>query len=113
MEFPEGMARLESQEQFETQILNPKGVTVPTYVCILFSAEWCGPCKKLDKEALLRTHRDIVWYGCDVDENGYTHGYCGLQKIPSFAFIKNGRFVDKLQGTIDLPAINAWIDKCR
>jgi thioredoxin-like negative regulator of GroEL len=111
MEFPEGMMRLKTQEQLETEILGAK--TGPPYVCILFSADWCGPCKKLDKEVLLRTHSDVVWYGCDVDENMYSHGYCGLQKIPSFAFIKNGRFVDKLQGTIDLAAINAWINKCR
>jgi thioredoxin-like negative regulator of GroEL len=111
MEFPEGMTRLKTQEQLETEIFGAK--TGPTYVCILFSAEWCGPCKKLDKETLLRTHSDVTWYGCDVDENMYSHGYCGLQKIPSFAFIKNGRFVDRLQGTIDLAAINAWIDKCR
>jgi hypothetical protein len=30
-----------------------------------------------------------------VDENKYTLGYCGLQKIPSFAFIKNGKFLGK------------------
>lgn len=104
------MRRLKSQEQFETEIYGVKNG--PTYVCILFSASWCGPCKKIDKEALISAYPQIVWYGCDVDENTYTHGYCGLQKVPSFAFIKAGRFVDKLQGTIDIATIHTWLDKC-
>lgn len=104
------MHRLSNQEQFEGLL---KPATAKPYVCVLFSASWCGPCKNLDKEYLVRAHADIVWYGCDVDENTYTLGYCGLKKIPSFAFIKNGRFVDKLSGTIDISAINAWVDKCK
>ena len=107
MEFPSQMLRLKTQEQFETEILNIK--TGPHYVCILFSAAWCGPCAKLDKEALVRAHADITWYGCDVDENTYTHGYCGLKKIPSFVFIRDGKVVDTLQGTIDIGAINSWL----
>lgn len=105
------MLRLKSQEQFETEVLGAK--TGPAYVCIVFSAAWCGPCKKLDKEGLVRAHADITWYGCDVDENTYTHGYCGLKKIPSFVFVKAGKYVDKLEGTTDISAINAWIDRCR
>jgi thioredoxin-like negative regulator of GroEL len=111
MEFPSQMLRLKSQEQFETDILNTK--TGPAYVCIVFSAAWCGPCKKLDKEGLVRAHADITWYGCDVDENTYTHGYCGLKKIPSYVFVKNGKFVDKLEGTTDIGAINSWLYVCR
>ena len=111
MEFPEGMGRLLTQEQFETTIHRVK--TGPPYVCILFSASWCGPCKKIDKAGLVAAHKDIVWYGCDVDENSYTPGYCGVKKIPTFIFLKNGTIVDTLQGVTDLPSLNSWLYVCR
>lgn len=104
------MLRLRTQEQFETDIYRVK--TAAPYVCILFSAAWCGPCKKIDKERLIADHPDVVWYGCDVDENTYTHGYCGVKKIPSFIFLKHGTIVDTLQGVSDMENIHAWISKC-
>lgn len=60
-------------------------------VIILFSAEaWCAPCKRLDKNYLLSLSDKIKWYKCDIDENDYTPGYCGVQKIPAFLAIVNG-----------------------
>jgi len=32
----------------------------------------------------------IKWYECDVDENDYTPGYCGVKGIPAFLAIVNG-----------------------
>jgi thioredoxin-like negative regulator of GroEL len=108
MEFPTQMRRLETQAQFEEEVMgeNSRGPA-----CVLFSAAWCGPCKKIDKDALVLAYPHITWYGCDVDVNSYTHGYCGLQKIPSFAFFRDGRFVDRLQGTTDITVIDAWLVK--
>jgi hypothetical protein len=44
----------------------------------------------------MSARQDIVWYKCDVDKNKYTLGYCGLTKIPSFAFISSGKFLGKI-----------------
>lgn len=33
----------------------------------------------------------IKWYDCDVDENDYTPGYCGVKGIPCFMPIINGK----------------------
>lgn len=32
----------------------------------------------------------IKWFECDVDENDYTPGYCGVKSIPAFLAIVNG-----------------------
>jgi hypothetical protein len=32
----------------------------------------------------------IKWYECDIDENDYTPGYCGVKSIPAFLAIVNG-----------------------
>jgi thioredoxin-like negative regulator of GroEL len=85
------MIPLPSQEFFESLI--KKNPTVPhePIVIILFSAEaWCAPCKRLDKNYLLSLSDKIKWYKCDIDENDYTPGYCGVQKIPAFLAIVNG-----------------------
>ena len=92
------MIPLLTQEQFET-LLKPfvsDGKPAAQAVVVYFTASWCGACKRLDFDSLLSsTPKTIVWYKCDVDVNKYTLGYCGLTKIPSFALIKNGKFLGK------------------
>jgi thioredoxin-like negative regulator of GroEL len=92
------MIPLQTQDQFE-QLLKPvqaNGSLAEEAVVVYFTASWCGACKRLDWDSLLKsTPKTIVWYKCDVDENDYSLGYCGLSKIPSFAVIKNGKFVGK------------------
>lgn len=57
---------------------------------VLYSASWCGPCKRLDKDLLVSVSDKIKWYYCDIDENDYTAGYCGVRSIPAFLAIING-----------------------
>ena len=87
------MIPLETQEQFEGLLKadnnNPKQVVV------YFTASWCGACTKLDHAKIQASNPKIVWYKCDVDQNKYTLGYCGLQKIPSFVIIKDSKFFGK------------------
>jgi thioredoxin-like negative regulator of GroEL len=76
------------------------GALAEDAVVVYFTASWCGACKRLDFESLLSsTPKNIVWYKCDVDENNYTLGYCGLSKLPSFAVIKNGKFAGKFSSS--------------
>ena len=72
--------------------------TYPPWVCIVFSAKWCGPCKALDKDALTAAAPAVLWYSCDVDENPTTLGYCGLKSIPGFCLLKDGVFKDRKAG---------------
>ena len=96
------MIPLQTQEQFEN-LLKPvqdNGALAEDAVVVYFTASWCGACKRLDFESLLSsTPKNIVWYKCDVDENNYTLGYCGLSKLPSFAVIKNGKFAGKFSSS--------------
>jgi thioredoxin 1 len=80
------------------------------YVCVQFSAAWCAPCKRIDKVELVEKYPQVTWYICDVDENDYTLGYCGMRKIPSFVFIRRGKFVGRLEGSSSTAAVAAWID---
>ncbi len=82
------MTALPSQEFFESLI--QKNMPHDPIVIIKFTATWCGPCKRIDTTLLLGLHPDIKWYECDLDENDYTPGYCGVKSIPAFLAIVNG-----------------------
>jgi len=87
------MTPLENQEQFEA-LLNPTNRNPPQIV-IYFTASWCGACTRLNHDEIQASNRKIVWYKCDIDQNKYTLGYCGLKQIPSFVFIKDSKFLGK------------------
>lgn len=87
------MKYLENQEMFE--ILLGKGESdtlLPPLTVIWFSAEWCGPCKKINIQKLIDTF-PANWLKCDVDRNDYTAGYCGIRSIPSFLVIYNKKVI--------------------
>ena len=81
------MTVLPSQEFLENLLKNPSD----PIVIILFTASWCGPCSKLDKNYLVGLSDKIKWYVCDIDENKYTPGYCSVKSIPAFLVIVNGK----------------------
>lgn len=91
------MIPLETQEQFEG-LLNPANKN-PELVVVYFTASWCGACTRLDHDLIQKSLPGVTWYKCDIDQNKYTLGYCGLQKIPSFAIIKNSKFLGKFSSS--------------
>ena len=100
------MIPLQSQDQFESlvvpRIANTQIQTATKYdpnVIIYFTATWCGACQRLNQDRL-QQRKDIKWYKCDIDQNKYTMGYCGLKKIPAFVFIKNGKFIGAMSTSI-------------
>jgi thioredoxin-like negative regulator of GroEL len=109
------MIPLPNHEAFEAMLRPRKNVegyveqTYPEWVCICFSATWCGPCKRLDKTALVAATPGIVWYSCDVDENNHTLGFCGLHSIPGFCLIKNGNFKDRKTGASSVQDVLNWL----
>jgi thioredoxin 1 len=92
------MIPLQTQLQFEELLkpVNSEGKPAEKAVVVYFTASWCGACQRLNLEALQMMNPKVVWYKCDIDENKYTLGYCGLSKIPSFVFIKDGKFLGKI-----------------
>jgi len=109
------MINLLRQQEFEA-LLRPRRPTedgfeaeYEPFVCISFSAKWCGPCRRLDKESLVKHSKSVKWYHCDIDENDITLGFCGMKSIPSFALIRNGDFVGKLEGPRDAMHVLDWL----
>ena len=107
---------LPSHEAFEA-MLRPHRPTedgfLATYepwVCVAFSANWCGPCKRLDKKAIAEASPVVKWYTCDVDENQVTLGYCGLRSIPGFCLLKDGIFKDRKAGASDNQDVLDWLE---
>ena len=109
------MIPLPNHEAFEAMLRPRKptedGIThmYPEWVCISFSAKWCGPCKRLDKEAIVSQSQNIIWYSCDVDENTNTLGFCGLHSIPGFCLIHNGTFKDRKSGASSVQEVLDWL----
>ncbi len=79
---------LQSQEQFEAMYSpGPDQPRLGTPVLIWFSAKWCGPCRKVNADAIAKAFPKLPFYKCDIDENDYTPGFCGVRAIPSFIIV--------------------------
>lgn len=86
---------------------NPSSVPYP--ICIQFTASWCGPCKKIDSDFLVEEFPNVTFYKCDIDENKYTPGYCGVRAIPNFVIIKGPKnLIGPFQAS-DTAKVATWI----
>jgi thioredoxin 1 len=105
------MKYLMTQEEFE-QLTGvqpvPEGTTVPPLSVIYFTATWCGACRRLNMPALEAALPEVNWLKCDVDQNNYTGGYCGVRSIPSFIIVKNKKVSEIFQSTSN-DAVEKWI----
>jgi thioredoxin-like negative regulator of GroEL len=102
------MIPLQTQEQFET--LYSKDYKLEEPILIYFTASWCGACKRLDWDFLKEEFPNLNVYKCDVDENKYTPGYCGVRSIPSFVFMPPNKQLQTLQSS-ETAKVAAWISK--
>ena len=102
------MTPLPSQEFFESLIKKNPPAPHDPIVVLKFGATWCGPCKRIDTGMLLGLSDKIKWYECDVDENDYTPGYCGVKSIPAFLAIVNGN-PQPLFTSSDTMKVAQWI----
>ncbi len=106
---------LPSHEFFESLLVRPSNIELPRpdkvapLVIVYFTADWCGACKRLDIPALMYAREDAVWYKCDVDDNHYTPGYCGVRSIPSFQAVVKGQALP-LFGSSSNQAVADWLN---
>ena len=100
------MIPLQTQEQFETMFKGELAGPVLLY----FTAGWCSACKRLDWEFLNEEFPQLPVYKCDIDENKYTPGYCGVRSIPAFLLMNPDKKLDNLQSS-DTAKVAAWINK--
>jgi hypothetical protein len=100
------MKLLETQEQFESLWFGDPETTRPWIV--YFTAAWCGPCQKLDLDALdvAAAQANIPFWKCEYTVNDYTAGYCNVRKFPTFVYFNPG----KIRATHSSNVTSAVID---
>jgi hypothetical protein len=109
------MTPLQNQQQFET-MLRPRrpteegfdGTYAP-WAAICFSAAWCGPCRRLDKDTMVSMTPQIQWFSCDIDENLGTAEYCDVRSIPGFVLLKDGVFQGRKLGAGSVGEVLQWL----
>ena len=74
-----------------------------------YGAEWCSPCKVLEKTLDQITDIDIIRY--DVDENEDLAAEKKIRNIPVLIFYDGDNEVDRLVGAVSLETINGVIEK--
>lgn len=70
-------------------------------VVIKYSAEWCGPCKKIGPEYLSMCQNDIdgVIY-CEEDVDADLGPYADeIKSIPAFHIFNKGKFISSCKGS--------------
>ncbi len=82
-------------------------------VLIDFYAEWCGPCRMMAPvvEQFAEEYDGRVKIGkINVDEESELAERFGVQSIPSFIFIKDGKVVDRVTGAMPRPVLKGYLD---
>ncbi|CAO2841950.1 unnamed protein product [Amaranthus hypochondriacus] len=69
-------------------------------VVIYFTATWCGPCRYMEPtiKELAAKYADVDLVKIDVDQLFDVSGEFGVQVMPTFLFMKNGKEIDKVVG---------------
>ena len=83
-------------------------------VMIDFYAEWCGPCRMMSPvvEQFAKDYENKVKIGkVNVDEQTSLAMKFGIQSIPSFVFIKDGKVVDKVTGAMPKSVLNSYLEE--
>ena len=83
-------------------------------VMIDFYAEWCGPCRMMSPliEQFATEYAGKVKIGkVNVDEERALAMKFGIQSIPCFVFIKDGKVTDTVIGAMPKEALNRRLEK--
>lgn len=104
----DGLTHDELEQLLGRQEVPAGSVPAPSLAVIYFTAKWCGACKKLDLTAVEAALPEATWYKCDVDDNTYSPGYCGVRTIPAFLVVRDKKPVGPL-GSAVTEKVVAWL----
>jgi thiol-disulfide isomerase/thioredoxin len=77
---------------------------------VYFTASWCGPCKRLDVDAIEAAAKAVgipIWK-VEQTVNDYTAGYCDVRTLPTFILAKPKEIVSRVSSS-NTQDIVAWI----
>lgn len=79
-----------------------------------FSAQWCGPCKKIAPkfETMAKNHNNIKFVKVDIDEVSDLASKYKIEGIPTFILFNDGKESDKVVGA-SLPSIEKLIEHAK
>ena len=83
-------------------------------VMIDFYAEWCGPCRMMSPivEQFAKDFEGKIKIGkINVDEESDLAMRFGVQSIPSFIFVKDGKVIDRITGALPKPVLKNYLDE--
>ena len=75
---------------------------------IVFTADWCGPCKKL-KPILdnLESKMNLRVFRMDVEKEDEAVENYTIRNIPTIVIVKDGKEVDRISGLIPSEVLEA------
>jgi len=76
---------------------------------IYFTASWCGACKSIDMGFILEEFPNLKVYKCDIDENKYTGGFCGVRSIPNFVLLHPGKVLKGPFQSMSTAKVASWV----
>jgi len=79
---------------------------------VWFSASWCGPCKRLDMDAIEAAAKvvGVPLWKVEQTVNDYTAGFCNVRALPTFAFMIPRKINSTITSCVTEDVV-AWITK--
>lgn len=85
-------------------------VRSPELVVAVFTAVWCGPCKKAwpQIERLAYQFPDVTFAKIDIDDHRDIASLCNVHRVPTFLVIRAGKQLGFVEGA-DIAMLGALV----